>query len=360
MLPRTNFNFIGTILLPKDDSKRPFVKEGKTASGGKYLSMMFGVKSSAANTGWVEIFDTQKEIINTFNKVGEKIEVDWEDRLDERVIDEVGYGQKYIVSLGEDEYHEFITAYDMIECLKDLLPKYKDRISVRGSVRRDYYNGTYRNRYIVNRLRAVGENDSSKLEITGVLYYNTDSLDKSEFKETKKIILDSYILQYINKEDGSQYIPFPTVFSTEKFDLNKETDVNRMNYRMGYLDNKSKEMKAMYWEMRLINGADEIEWNESMLSDAQRMQVELGIRTADYFKPRNSTVLGNRISEIRLKDPILVGEFVSGEPVDCEIEFEDNIYQPPVNETIEQAKAKSKAKKKTAAEEVKDDFDDIF
>ena len=244
MLPKMRFNFIGTTFLPKEDSKRPFCKEGKTTSGGKYLSMTFGIKTSAANSGWVEIFDTPKETIQTFNKTGERIEIAWEDRLDERAIDEVGYGYKFVVSLGEDEYHEFITAYDMIECLKELLPKNKGIISVQGTVRRDYYNGTYRNRYIVNRVRAVN-NESLKLEITGVLYYNANSLDKSDYKSTKKITLDSYILQYINKDEGNKYIPFPTVFSAEKFDLSKETDVNRLNYRMDYLDVKNKDMKAI-------------------------------------------------------------------------------------------------------------------
>jgi len=372
--PSTQFKFIGEPVIPRENSKRPFVRHDKSSSGKEYVSLSVGIKTSPGNIGWVEAFDVVKDKIFVYDNNDERIEIDWEDRLDERVLKDVAYRSKYFINLGEDEKYEFITIYDMIECLEKILPEHKtERIVFQGTVQRDYYNGNYRNRFNLNRVRLpieemTAKEYNNKLSITGVLYYNKESLDESDYKETQKMSLDSYILQYINKDEGFKYIPFPVVLSTERFDLSKEIFKKQFEYRMDYLRVKNKVMGCMYWEMRLVNGADEVEWNPDELTPAQKRQIELGVRSPEDFKPR-TPIMGNRISEVRLVDPILIDEFGNGDLVpadeDSNNEFYERVYQPPQDETLAQAKAASKAKAKKLAEEKAEDeenpdFDDIF
>ena len=52
------------------------------------------------------------------------MDVDWDDRFDEDIIEKVANYRKYIVDLGDEHggRQEFITAYDMIEHLREHLP----------------------------------------------------------------------------------------------------------------------------------------------------------------------------------------------------------------------------------------------
>ena len=60
------FNFTGTVMFPKKDAKRPFVKEMEK-NGRKMLSMNFGIKESDNNMAFVEAFDGEQETIKSKN-----------------------------------------------------------------------------------------------------------------------------------------------------------------------------------------------------------------------------------------------------------------------------------------------------
>ena len=112
---------------------------------------------------------------------------------------------------------------------------------------------------------------------------------------------------------------------------------------MKYIKVKSKDMVHIPWEMVLLRGAEEADFDESMLTDAQKEQIELGIKTLDDFKPKGN-IYGDRIDEFRLFDPKLDGDFADGllDADDKGSEFEERIYQPPQDETLDEAKSNSK------------------
>ena len=109
-----------------------------------------------------------------------------------------------------------------------------------------------------------------------------------------------------------------------------------------------KAMVHIPWKMVLLRGAEEADFDESMLTDAQKEQIELGIKTLDDFKPKGN-IYGDRIDEFRLFDPKLEGDFADGllEAEDKSDEFEERIYQPPQDETLDEAKNSSKNGKKS-------------
>lgn len=364
---QSRFSFCGTPVIPKQkaDTKRPFCKEitkkdEKTKETKKMLSMSFGIKETDMNMAFVEAFDSQQKVIKTMDTDNEKLDVDWDDRFDEDIISKVASYRKYIVDLGDDHggRQEFITAYDMIEHLREYLPDYNGRVVVTGQFTRDWYakKKMYFSKFRVQNVFAAPEECKNRLLLTMDLFYNKASLDDSDFDESKKMTLDCYIEQYINKDEGRKYVPIQVVFSGAKYDLENEKYKKLFDYKMKYIKVKNKNMVHIPWEIVLLRGAEEAEFDESMLTDSQREQVELGIKTVDDFRPKGN-VYGDRIDEFRLFEPKLEGNYADGvlECDDTADEFEEKIYVPAQDETMEEAKKNSKSSSKAKKDEDEDD-----
>lgn len=369
---QSRFSFCGTPVIPKQkaDTKRPFCKEiskkdEKTKETKKMLSMTFGIKETDMNMAFVEAFDSQQKVIKTMDVDNEKMDVDWDDRFDEDIIEKVANYRKYIVDLGDEHggRQEFITAYDMIEHLREHLPNYDGRVVVTGQFTRDWYakKKTYFSKFRIQNVFAAPEERKNRLLLTMDLFYNKSSLDDSDFDENKKMTLDCYIEQYINKDEGRKYVPIQVVFSGAKYDLENEKHKKLFNYKMKYIKVKNKNMVHIPWEIVLLRGAEEAEFDESMLTDSQREQVELGIKSVDDFRPKGN-IYGDRIDEFRLFEPKLEGDYADGvlECDDTADEFEEKIFVPAADETMEEAKKNSKSVKSKSKKDEDDDDEPPF
>lgn len=369
---QSRFSFCGTPVIPKQkaDTKRPFCKEiskkdEKTKETKKMLSMTFGIKETDMNMAFVEAFDSQQKVIKTIDVDNEKMDVDWDDRFDEDIIEKVANYRKYIVDLGDEHggRQEFITAYDMIEHLREHLPNYDGRVVVTGQFTRDWYakKKTYFSKFRIQNVFAAPEERKNRLLLTMDLFYNKSSLDDSDFDENKKMTLDCYIEQYINKDEGRKYVPIQVVFSGTKYDLENEKHKKLFDYKMKYIKVKNKNMVHIPWEIVLLRGAEEAEFDESMLTDSQREQVELGIKSVDDFRPKGN-IYGDRIDEFRLFEPKLEGDYADGvlECDDTADEFEEKIFVPATDETMEEAKKNSKSAKSKSKKDEDDDDEPPF
>lgn len=369
---QSRFSFCGTPVIPKQkaDTKRPFCKEiskkdEKTKETKKMLSMTFGIKETDMNMAFVEAFDSQQKVIKTMDVGNEKMDVDWDDRFDEDIIEKVANYRKYIVDLGDEHggRQEFITAYDMIEHLREHLPNYDGRVVVTGQFTRDWYakKKTYFSKFRIQNVFAAPEERKNRLLLTMDLFYNKSSLDDSDFDENKKMTLDCYIEQYINKDEGRKYVPIQVVFSGAKYDLENEKHKKLFDYKMKYIKVKNKNMVHIPWEIVLLRGAEEAEFDESMLTDSQREQVELGIKSVDDFRPKGN-IYGDRIDEFRLFEPKLEGDYADGvlECDDTADEFEEKIFVPAADETMEEAKKNSKSAKSKSKKDEDDDDEPPF
>lgn len=369
---QSRFSFCGTPVIPKQkaDTKRPFCKEiskkdEKTKETKKMLSMTFGIKETDMNMAFVEAFDSQQKVIKTMDVDNEKMDVDWDDRFDEDIIEKVANYRKYIVDLGDEHggRQEFITTYDMIEHLREHLPNYDGRVVVTGQFTRDWYakKKTYFSKFRIQNVFAAPEERKNRLLLTMDLFYNKSSLDDSDFDENKKMTLDCYIEQYINKDEGRKYVPIQVVFSGAKYDLENEKHKKLFDYKMKYIKVKNKNMVHIPWEIVLLRGAEEAEFDESMLTDSQREQVELGIKSVDDFRPKGN-IYGDRIDEFRLFEPKLEGDYADGvlECDDTADEFEEKIFVPAADETMEEAKKNSKSAKSKSKKDEDDDDEPPF
>lgn len=360
----SRFSFCGKVTVSK---KVPFVKRD-TYDKGEKISINFGIKAGN-NLGYVKLECFKNDEIKTMDTDRNNIEVAWSNRLDEDVIKTVASTKKFTVNLGERK--EFITEWDMIEYLESALAGYEDDIVVTGKFVLRPGTGKYKDQvyreYQIQNVYMPGEKEVPHLTMNLDLYYDKDSMDTTTLKDDGKIMMHCYTPMW-SKADGAQKMfQIDTVFNTAVFDMDKPKHKVIHDYKMRYLETKSRNPVHMNWQIAVVNGAEEVPFTMDSLTEQQREQVELGISKMEDFKPRGN-ILGDREKELRLVKPILTGEFeeckTAADSGYTAREFEDEIWTPAVDESVDDmmkggSKAKTKAKAAPAVESPADDEDDI-
>lgn len=363
----SRFKFYGELLIPKNREK--FFKKWNGGSNGKteMASIGFSVKEGQ-NIGFVQSFGLKSEMIRTKDTENKNIEVPWEDRFNPDVISMVANYRKYRVNLGDELGGEkdFITEYDMIQYLAEMLPQYSGMVYISGTYEKNTAKDDYPDKFRINSVFAVADTVKPKLTLTFDFFYNKDSVDTASLNDDKKIYVNGYVAQYINKDLGVRYCPQTAVLSAEKYDMDNEKHLKQWNYKKSYLEKLAKnKMYHLLWECRLVNGAEEVEFDESQLTDQQKMQIEFGVRTLEDFKPKGN-IYGSVVREVRLFEPILQSGFENGiltcdETID---EFEEKIFVRGATEKLDDilnaAKAKAAKEETTQATVTDSDVDDLF
>lgn len=373
MANNIRFQFCGEPVVPSENARTPFVKRDSVMfSSGETdkISINFGIKN-LGNCPYVTAQGFKHGTVRTRDKNNTAIEVAWENRLDEDVISQVSSLNKFVVNLTERKV--FITEWDMIEYLENVLPDFKDDIAVRGRFIRRPGSGASKDRYF-DEFRLDTVIAASKLEkykrgmrFVADLYYNKDCLDTSAAKSEGKIYLRSYTPMWISSERKEMMVPLDVVFDLAQHDIDLSTDIGkkRMKYFLDkQLGNKFDKYKKVRWAVGVVNGAKEIKLDESCLNDLQREEIELGISTIEDFMP-DAPVFGRTVREYELirnsmkAKELPDGSICSDQPEDSGYtnkEFEDLIYHPPVDESVESALPDSDLK------EIEDDNDieDLF
>ncbi len=358
------FNFCGKVSVSR---KAPMVKRDTLKTSEK-ISINFGIKAGT-NMGYVKLEGFKNDVIKTLDSNMKSIEVDWADRFDEDIIKNVSSIKKFTVNLGDRK--EFITEWDMIEYLESALTGYEDDIVVTGQfVLRPgtgkYSDQVYREFQIQN-VYMPSEKDTPHLTMNLDLYYDKDSMDKSSLKDDGKIFMHCYTPMYSKADNARKMFLIDTVFNTAVFDMSKPKHKAIYDYKMRYLETKSRNPVHMNWQIAVVNGAEEVEFTMDSLTEQQKEQVELGISKMEDFKPRGN-IFGERVNELRLVKPILTGEFEECKAAaDSEYtarEFEDEIYAPASDESVDDmvsgsSKSKTKAKTAPAVEAPAEDEEDI-
>lgn len=359
----SRFNFCGKISVSR---KAPMVKRDTLKTSEK-ISINFGIKAGT-NMGYVTLSGFKNDEIKTRDVDGNNIDIAWDDRLDEDIIKMVAGTKKFTVNLGERK--EFITEWDMIEYLESALAGYEDDIVVTGNFNLRPGSGKYKDQvyreYQIQNVFMPGEKDTPHLTMNLDLYYDKDSMDKSDLKTDGKITMRCYTPMWSKADAARKMFKIDTVFNTAVFDMDKPKHKAIHDYKMRYLETKSRNPVHMNWQLAVVNGAEEVEFSEASLTDAQKEQIELGISKLEDFKPRGQ-IFGDRVNELRLVKPLLTGEFerckTAAESEYTAREFENEIYVPVSDERVEDMvsdSSKAKAKAAPVVEEVDEDIDTMF
>ena len=257
------FNFCGKVSASR---KVPMVKR-ETFGSNEKATINFGVKAGT-NMGYVTLNGFKNNTIKTRNVDGNNIDVAWDDRLDEDVIKMVSGAKKFTVNLGERK--EFITEWDMIEYLESALVGYEDDIIVTGNFNLRPGTGKYSNQvyreFQIQNVFMPGEKDVPHLTMNMDLYYDKDSMDKSDLKTDGKITMHCYTPMWSKADAARKMFKVDTVFNTAVFDMDKPKHKAIHDYKMRYLETKSRNPVHMNWQLAVVNGAEEVEFSEDTLS----------------------------------------------------------------------------------------------
>ena len=102
--------------------------------------------------------------------------------------------------------------------------------------------------------------------------------------------------------------------------------------------------------MKVISGAEEIEFNEDCLTDKQKQYIKLGIKTLDDFKPKGK-IFGDKINELRLISPTMKDEYSDG-AVETAIEVNDlGLYLATDDSDIKKEDIKIKDEEEVSTED---------
>ena len=356
-MPKNNtirFSFIGTPVISKDG-----VLDEIETKRGKMYRLHFGIKAGN-DTEFVSLLDSQRDTIRTADSDFNPMEVAWADRDDPTVLAKVARSRLYRTNVGvaDGKTKSFLSGYDFVQYLCEVLPDCKDDLTVTGTCKVRYDSkGILRRNYDISAVWLRRENEKPQLAMSVPLTYWKDCIDKSDLKETGKININGYVLQFATKEEGDKFLPFSVVFDTTKYNMEIPKHKALYEYKMEFVDVKDNTPHTMLWDIRVVNGAQEVNFDDSQLTKLQKMQIELGEATLDDFRPRGQ-IFGNRLSELRLNKPLAQGDFADG-MVDTGYklsEFEDMIAVPTKDETVADME-KSAAKPDSAKPPFEDELE---
>ena len=350
------FNATGSLIFNALDSKLPWKREGKTKNGDKYMSVNIAVASTKANRMMTECFGMISDEIKTMSTDNEKISIDWSDRNDPDVISSVANYKKHVIAIG-DERKEFISDYDFVKYIEENIDELKDgKYTVTGTSNLNEYNGKLSHRFQIQNIYQVDEDTKSQLKVTMDYFWTADDIDLSDWKEEKKIRINGYTTAYVAAEKKNMYVAQDVVFDASKIDFENDKHVALLTYKLkqmgiGLEDEKPvvKLKKNKVYKLQIIcsyfNGAQEVEVDESMLSENQRMAISLGLKELKDFA--DGSVYGDRIIEYRVIDFNLKGDYEDGCVLqDIKVsELEDDVYTPAKPETEEEVIEKATKKK---------------
>lgn len=367
------FRFVGKIELNALDAKVPFKREGKTKDGNNYATFNCIVVPAKNNRAYCEVYGSVKDTIKSFDTDGNEISIPWAERSDEKWLKSVAFFRQYSIKLGDDR-HSFISDYDFVKYLISNASLIKDKkFIVTGTLNPNEYKGKISQRFQIQNMIEVADDNDEAAQLETVLDYvwTAASIDDGDWTEKKIVNINGYINQSINKDNKNKYILHPIVFDASKIDFSNEKHLAALNMKLkqigleftnGSIKNKIKKdaVCKLPFKCRLINGAEEKEFDESQLTENQKAMISCGLMSLDDFKPKGA-IYGERKTTYKLYSYDLRDEYSDGYVIVKDItpsDLAEMIYT--ASEDTEASKAKSEEPAKTIADENGVDLDSLF
>ena len=281
-------------------------------SGTVYAEMLGGYSENGENKIYVHGKDENGN--DDFKK---KIEVDWNDRFDDGVLEEVGDMSFINIGLektseGKTFYKKFLSAYDAIEYIREHLRE-DMVINVSGDLKYSEYNGNVQVRKNITSIALSKADDSSKYKATFtqsiLIDKDSASLKADNIDKDKGVMfVDARVLDYVKEVNGievkGQY-PYRKRF---EFALNLE---NEKQCKTIYekLFKVKKGITQVTFDGEFVEGGAVVTVTMDDLPDDIRDLVEMGVYTEEEACAK-CTANGNRERRMVLKKPSikLVGD----------------------------------------------------
>lgn len=275
-------------------------------SGWQYKRVSFPVKVGESNMTYVQIMGghaSEDPVVYVQNKENEAFRVKWDLRDNEEVLKNVANRSFIHVLLEEDESGKlidkrFISELDAIDYIAKHLTNEED-VHVSGNVEYQRYNGKVQrslNITYISRLRKEYK-PKSEIKQTYLVDHNTVPRNyEKALEQNGKVILNTFVPQYIGKENGK------TIKKTLALpqELTLALNGKDMKFAKAVLDRFFKPDKGVVREITLINklvfGIQKSQGQVELTPELQEL-IDLGIMTEDEVKSEITTN-GKRVDEV--------------------------------------------------------------
>lgn len=204
--------------------------------------------------------------------------------------------------------HEFISQWDQAEFMKKVLEseKYQDtRFYIRGVIEKQYSEAKdmWYERLIPQRIYLADDDMEDHSTGTATLYYDKNAIDDRSVAENGKYYINAYTFEYDSNTKSTLPCPFQLVITEAPADADEKAKklVKRQLARFTVEDDSVKEFKV---EFDMLNGAQRVQIDESMLSEDELLDLECGLITMEELvREYGGSVYGDRVVENRFLKP---------------------------------------------------------
>lgn len=209
--------------------------------------------------------------------------------------------------------HEFICEFDYINFIKEIIDsgKYKDKkFLVTGQTSNSYSieKDRFYSNYNPQKIYLADDEEECLSEGTMHIFFNSESLDDMSVEKTGKIYVNAYQKLYntgTKKDDPNKIIPVPTtiVLQQPKEDADEKTKKLASVIKNIFTidDDKWYEYNV---KVDILDGAQKEEISVDNLTDEQKEYLDLGLITMEDIKAEiGKPIYGEKVTEFRFKKP---------------------------------------------------------
>lgn len=340
---KASFNLIGKVKV----TDKTFNLDNTYDSGWTDNSMYVGVDCGNGNIVYAEMrsgfFPDKDNVIRAYDKTekddtgrSKSVEIAWEDRLDESLLDNISDSSFFTVGVERDVkektvYKKFLSGYDAIEYLYQHLEN-GAVVNVKGDIKYSEYEGNISVKKEIKSivLSKIEDEEDYRATFSQSILVDSKSIGKED-KEKGTIGLDAYVLDYVGspKIDGKkvaikQTVVFPKTFEVA---INEENPEITAKMLQRYFKPRKKGMLTEVTVTgNLIEGASVVNITEDDIPNDIKELIEMGLYSEEEIERKSA--IGNNNRERRMiivkPDITYVGQ---DENRKLQIAFEENKYQ---------------------------------
>lgn len=286
----------------------------KAASGYTYKRVSFPVSVGDNNTIYVQMmggYSPKKPVIYARNTDNDPIEVNWDLRTNENILENIADRSFVKVRLEKDAdgkliEKKFLSEFDAITYMADHL-KDGQQVYIGGDVEYRHYNGQIQRSFNMTTV-ALDENEDRKpsAQLSQTYLIDSTSVDRDwedQLEEKKQLVVNAYVPQYVGKHEGKQIkktLAFPQQFVLKATDENMD---KRKAIVKRFLLTDEDVIRELSLLCDLVDGYEESTGNVELSDDLKEL-IQLGFMTEEAAE-KQMTIGGNRVRETVLVRPML-------------------------------------------------------
>lgn len=344
------FTMTGSLAVAKDSDKHKAFEDKLTDKGGVFRTLRLNMKSDkdffspqikgflnsakrnsdgTLNVNDSDIYSLEQDLEGKYNSVKFK----YKDK--DKHMNDIAEFKKF-VWVNDNERFEFCNEFDFSEFVHSELTSGKfdnAKFRVIGEIEySSWFNEktnqeqTFTN-YSINRIYVVPDDTEEEATANVEMYITEDCINEDRLEEENLLIVNGYIPQYDGKKKAD--IGF---YKSIEYPLNAEGELAQRKLKVIkklLLDNfDENQLCKIGFKVDLINRREELEFDESMLSDDEKEMVELGLMDIESLKLEYGMGMGSRIEKMSVNG---IGRGYSKGAIPTELTIEQLLSKPEID-----------------------------